>query len=162
MHFISQAAVQLTVVGELKRFGCICLKCHRIQAGGWWFQTEGKAGTKLTSSDVGGDVYVSVETEERQRRSAQQTRCSNGGPKERRLKLKRQRKHMRLLKWLEKTPVNEISQQLLLKEAINTSRSIKPSLTGIKKATFPCLLVLPPLLFDISSLLTGHTLTFDG
>lgn len=98
---------------------------------------EGNTGTKLTSSDVGGDVYVSAETEERQRRSAQQTRCSTGGPKERRLELKRQLKHMRLLKWLKNTPVNIITQQLLLKEKINTSRSIKPSVTGIKKATFP-------------------------
>lgn len=123
---------------ELEKFGCICIKCHRIQAVGWLMVSkEGNTGTKLTSSDVGGDVYVSAETEERQRRSAQQTRCSTGGPKERRLKLKRQLKHMRLLKWLKNTPVNIITQQLLLKEKINTSRSIKPSITGIKKATFP-------------------------
>lgn len=91
---------------------------------------------KLTSSDVGGDVYVSAETEERQRRSAQ-ARCSDGGPKERRLKLKRQLKRMRLLKWVRNTPVNEITQQLRLKEATNTRRSTKPSLNGKKKATFP-------------------------
>lgn len=39
---------------------------------GLQFQTGGDAGTKLTSNDVGGDVYLSAETEERQRQSGEQ------------------------------------------------------------------------------------------
>lgn len=152
-----QGAVYHKSSAELENFGHICIKCDREHH--LLFQRVGEVGRELTSNDVGSNVYLSAETEERQRRSTEQTKLSDGehAPPSESIKISNFTGQGRITNDLavhsqnQNTPLAPIKLHQTL---INWNKEGKYSSTD-------AFFLLSDKSFN-SSLITEYTLTFDG